>query len=154
MGDCHHKAAIGIRLERYTGRNCKIKCASIFSDLHTLFYNLKTILTRLNRFFYIFFCFGLTSIVTLQNFQKTFENILTKSPPEYKILSVNIRQKATVLDKSFTEKVIEKEQYFPQKLEILVIASKDIITISPTKADDLTERPADKCFGGKIYWDD
>ena len=58
------------------------------------------------------------------------------------------------MDKNFTEKVIEKEPYFPPKLEILFIASEDIITISPTKDDDLTDRLADKCFGGKIYWDD
>ena len=90
----------------------------------------------------------------IKKIQKICENILTKLSPEYKILSVNIRQEATILDRNFTEKVIEKEQYFPPKLEILVFASDDIITTSLTADDESTDRVANKIFSGKIYWDD
>lgn len=79
--------------------------------------------------------------------------MLTKLLPEYKILSINIRQEATILDRNFTEKVVEKEQYFPPKLEILVFASDDIITTSLGQYSDSTDKIADKCFSGKIYWD-
>ncbi len=58
------------------------------------------------------------------------------------------------MDRNFTEKVIEKEQYFPPKLEILVFASDDIITTSLTADDESTDRVANKIFSGKIYWDD
>ena len=90
----------------------------------------------------------------IKKIQKICENILTKLLPEYKILSVNIRQEATILDRNFTEKVIEKEQYFPPKLEISVFASDDIITTSLTADDESTDRVANKIFSGKIYWDD
>ena len=81
------------------------------------------------------------------------ENILTKLLPEYKILPVEIRQEATILDKAITEKVIEKEQFFPPKLEISVFASDDIITASSVHENDSTDPVANKCFSGKIYWD-
>lgn len=58
------------------------------------------------------------------------------------------------MDKAITEKVTEKEQYFPPKLEISVFASDDIITVSPVHENDSTDMVANKCFSGKIYWDD
>lgn len=79
---------------------------------------------------------------------------MTKLLPEYKILPVEIRQEATILDKAIAEKAIEKEQYFQPKLEISVFASDDIITVSPVYENDSTDLVANKCFSGKIYWDD
>ena len=78
---------------------------------------------------------------------------MTKLLPEYKILPVEIRQETTILDKAITEKVTEKEQYFPPKLEISVFASDDIITVSSVHENDSTDPVANKCFSGKIYWD-
>ena len=57
------------------------------------------------------------------------------------------------MDKAIAEKAIEKEQFFPPKLEISVFASDDIITVSPVHENDFTDPVANKCFSGKIYWD-